>query len=198
MDLAAPRTPQTMPGPLRLKILVRNSPSAIPITRTSHTSAQTSRQTSLTCTYPYSLFPELLPCDPFCHPFYYIQRCHTSGELPPALLNSINYHIYPPASGVWLGASVALAVQRRLGICACGLKEDGSGYRQPRGKFVRKHQIEEGTVKRVDRGSVPTSGGRNTIGIQYIFQYFVTFGYFIEYNTARSIPILFLVEYSIP
>jgi hypothetical protein len=43
-----------------------------------------------------------------------------------------------------------------------------------------------------------TSGGRNTIGIQYIFQYFGFFGYFMEYNTARSIPILFLVEYRIP
>jgi hypothetical protein len=45
---------------------------------------------------------------------------------------------------------------------------------------------------------IRTSGGRNTIGIQYIFQYFGVFGYFMEYNTARSIPILFLVEYGIP
>jgi hypothetical protein len=29
-------------------------------------------------------------------------------------------------------------------------------------------------------------------------QYFGFFGYFMEYNTARSIPILFLVEYRIP
>jgi hypothetical protein len=42
------------------------------------------------------------------------------------------------------------------------------------------------------------SGGRNTIGIQYIFQYFGFLGYFMEYNTAQSIPILFLLEYRIP
>jgi hypothetical protein len=43
-----------------------------------------------------------------------------------------------------------------------------------------------------------TSDGRNTIGIQYIFQYFGFFGYFVEYNTAWSIPILVLLEYRIP
>jgi hypothetical protein len=44
---------------------------------------------------------------------------------------------------------------------------------------------------------VATSGGRNTIGIQYIFQYFGFFGYFTEYNTAGGIPIPYSMEYRI-
>jgi hypothetical protein len=47
---------------------------------------------------------------------------------------------------------------------------------------------------KISSGSMIPYSTWNTIYIPI----FRLFGYFMEYNTARSIPILFLVEYGIP